>query len=152
LPIAERGAVLVQQPLDLVVGILALPGEVALVRDRTGSTVFILCPDAGEEDHLARSGDRHRLGEASFGPFGIGVVLLFERRRSLRKRFTEGAISLRSSSHFALMAYSKAEKPVALPPGRLRLSTRPAPTGSAICTNTIGNVRVGSGGEQTFIF
>src|SRR5262249_25752905 len=62
--------------------------------------------------------------------------------RSTATRFTAGAISLRSSSHFALMAYSKTEKPVALPPGRPRLSTIPAPTGSATCRNTIGSVRV----------
>ena len=33
-------------------------------------------------------------------------------------------------------------KPVALPPGRARLSTKPAPTGSGTITNTIGTVRV----------
>ena len=33
-------------------------------------------------------------------------------------------------------------KPVALPPGRARLSTKPAPTGSATTGNTIGTVRV----------
>ena len=33
-------------------------------------------------------------------------------------------------------------KPVALPPGRARLSTKPAPTGSATIANTIGTVRV----------
>jgi hypothetical protein len=33
-------------------------------------------------------------------------------------------------------------KPVALPPGRARLWTKPAPTGSATAANTIGTVRV----------
>ena len=33
-------------------------------------------------------------------------------------------------------------KPVALPPGRAKLSTNPPPTGSAMATNTIGTVRV----------
>ena len=33
-------------------------------------------------------------------------------------------------------------KPVALPPGRTRLVTKPAPTGSMTITNTIGRVRV----------
>ena len=33
-------------------------------------------------------------------------------------------------------------KPVALPPGRARLSTKPAPTGSGTTANTIGTVRV----------
>jgi hypothetical protein len=32
--------------------------------------------------------------------------------------------------------------PVALPPGRAALSTKPAPTGSGTCTNTIGTVRL----------
>src|SRR6266566_3073921 len=42
-----------------------------------------------------------------------------------------GAISLSSSSHFALKLYSNSMKPVALPPGRAKLLTKPAPTGSA---------------------
>ena len=40
------------------------------------------------------------------------------------------------------MLYSNCMKPVALPPGRARLSTKPAPTGSATTANTIGTVRV----------
>ena len=47
-----------------------------------------------------------------------------------------------NSTHFPLMVYSKFVKPVALPPGRARLWTKPAPTGSATFTNTIGMVRV----------
>src|SRR5262245_15720033 len=39
-----------------------------------------------------------------------------------------GAISLSSSSHFTVMSYSYSIKPVALPPDRVRLSTKPAPT------------------------
>src|SRR5262249_9497989 len=46
-------------------------------------------------------------------------------------RFTPGAISLSSSNHLAPMPYSNSMKPVALPPGRARVSTKPAPTGSA---------------------
>ena len=45
-------------------------------------------------------------------------------------RVTPGAICLSSSSHFALRPYSKFVNPVALPPGRARLSTKPPPTGS----------------------
>jgi hypothetical protein len=37
---------------------------------------------------------------------------------------------------------SNTKKPVALPPGRDRLSTKPEPTGSAAIGNTIGIVRV----------
>jgi hypothetical protein len=53
-----------------------------------------------------------------------------------------GAISLSSSSHFPPMLYSAVMKPVTLPPGRARLSTTPAATGSKTAGNTIGTVRV----------
>src|SRR5262245_33386992 len=57
-------------------------------------------------------------------------------------RVTPGTICLSSSSHFAAMLYSKLMNPVALPPGRGKLLTKPAPTGSGTFTNTIGTVRV----------
>jgi hypothetical protein len=57
-------------------------------------------------------------------------------------RATWGATSLRSSSHFPPIEGSKLVKPVALPPGRARLSTNPAPTGSGTLVNTIGTKRV----------
>ena len=57
-------------------------------------------------------------------------------------RVTPGAISLSNSSHLPLRPYSNCIKPVALPPGRARLSTKPAPTGSGTCANTIGTLRV----------
>jgi hypothetical protein len=57
-------------------------------------------------------------------------------------RVTRGAISLSSSSHFPLMPYSNTVNPVALLPGCARLATRPALTGSTVCTNTIGIVLV----------
>src|SRR6185436_11863160 len=62
--------------------------------------------------------------------------------RRTAARVTPGAISLSSSSHFPLRPYSNMRKPVALPPGRARLATKPAPTGSMTTTNTIGKVRV----------
>ena len=62
--------------------------------------------------------------------------------RRTAARVTPGAICLSSSSHFALRPYSKFVNPVALPPGRARLSTKPLPTGSTTCTNTIGTARV----------
>ncbi len=62
--------------------------------------------------------------------------------RALDSLYRPHTPRLSSSSHFALMPYSNTEKPVALPPGRARLSTKPAPTGSATCTNTIGTLRV----------
>ena len=62
--------------------------------------------------------------------------------RRTAARVTPGAICLSSSSHLALRPYSKFVNPVALPPGRARLSTKPLPTGSTTCTNTIGTARV----------
>ena len=62
--------------------------------------------------------------------------------RRTAARVTFGAICLSSSSHFPPMLYSAVMKPVALPPGRARLSTKPAPTGSIRIGNTIGTVRV----------
>src|SRR6516225_5964671 len=61
---------------------------------------------------------------------------------STATRVTLGAICLSSSSHFPLMLYSNSMKPVALRPGRARLSTKPPATGSAMIGNTIGTVRV----------
>jgi hypothetical protein len=43
---------------------------------------------------------------------------------------------------FRTLPYSNKTKPVALPPGRAKLSTKPAPTGSTACANTIGTVWV----------
>ncbi len=69
-------------------------------------------------------------------PTGLAVS------RIIAARVTLGAISLSSSSHFPPMPYSRVVKPVMLPPGRAKLSTKPAPTGSAMTENTIGTVRV----------
>ena len=62
--------------------------------------------------------------------------------QGIATRVIPGAMSLSSSSHFALKLYSNCMKPVALPPGRDRLSTKPEPTGSGTITNTIGTARV----------
>ena len=70
----------------------------------------------------------------------VGVV----GSRSTATRFKFGAICLSSSSHLPLMPYSNCAKPVMLPPGRARLATYPAPTGSVTLMNTIGTLRVAS--------
>ena len=57
-------------------------------------------------------------------------------------RVTFGAISFKSSSHFAAIPNSLTMNPVALPPGRARLSTKPAATGSLTIGNTTGMIRV----------
>jgi hypothetical protein len=54
------------------------------------------------------------------------------RSRNTAARVTPAAICLSSSSHFPLKLYSKIMKPVALPPGRAKLSTKPAATGSPV--------------------
>jgi hypothetical protein len=46
--------------------------------------------------------------------------------RNTAARVIRGAISLSSSSHFPLVLNSNSVNPVALPPGRARLSTKPA--------------------------
>src|SRR5215467_10773278 len=53
--------------------------------------------------------------------------------RRTTARITPGDSSLSSSSNFAPTPYSNCVKPVALPPGRAKLSTKPAPTGSGTC-------------------
>jgi hypothetical protein len=62
--------------------------------------------------------------------------------RMTAARVKRGAISLSSSRNFPLWLYSIEAKPVVLPPGRAKLSTRPAPTGSFALGNTIGTVRL----------
>src|SRR5215470_9129987 len=48
-----------------------------------------------------------------------------------------GAIPFTNSSHLLAIDGSKFVKPVRLPPGRARLCTTPAVTGSPTCTNTV---------------
>jgi hypothetical protein len=62
--------------------------------------------------------------------------------RKTATRVTPGATCFNSSDHFPAIPYSNMEKPVAFPPGRAKLSTYPAPTGSVSITNTTGMVRV----------
>ena len=62
--------------------------------------------------------------------------------RKTAARVTPGAICWSSSSHLPLKVYSNCMKPVMLPPGRARLSTKPPPMGSTAIANTIGTMRV----------
>src|SRR5262249_42978855 len=55
----------------------------------------------------------------------------FAAFRTTATRVTRGAISLSSSSHFALKANSTFMKPVVLPPGRARLATQALDEGVA---------------------
>jgi hypothetical protein len=69
--------------------------------------------------------------------------------RRTAARVTPGAVCLSSSSHFALTLQSNEVKPVALPPGRAMLSTKPWATGSETIGNTIGTVRVACSSAPT---
>ena len=71
--------------------------------------------------------------------------------RRTAARVTPGAICFSSSSHFPLKLYSNCTKPVALPPGRARLSTKPEPTGSGTFANTIGTVRLACSNGPTVV-
>src|SRR5262245_66338654 len=53
-------------------------------------------------------------------------------------RVTRGAISLSSSTHLPPSDPTMGVNPVALPPGRRRLATKPPTTGSATSTKIIG--------------
>src|SRR5215510_10637580 len=53
-----------------------------------------------------------------------------------------GATRFTNSSHLLAIEGSKLVKPVRLPPGRVKLWTTPAVTGSLTWTNTVGVVRV----------
>ena len=55
---------------------------------------------------------------------------------------TFGTVSLSSSSHLPPSEASYTAKPVALPPGRAKLATKPLPTGSATVAKTMGTLRV----------
>ena len=57
-------------------------------------------------------------------------------------RESPGTISRRSSSRLPVSSEVKPARPVTFPPGRARLATKPAPTGSALAVTTIGIVRV----------
>src|SRR5437763_589115 len=57
-------------------------------------------------------------------------------------RPSRGDISLSIPNHFPVILASYNIRPVVFPPGRARLATTPAPTGSDTYTKTIGIVRV----------
>src|SRR5262245_34267667 len=62
--------------------------------------------------------------------------------RSSPTRESLGTASLSISSLLVVSSGDKVESPVILPPGRARLATKPAPTGSADCVITMGMVVV----------
>ena len=83
--VVHRGAVGREQPFDLVIGIAALPREVADMPDRAAGTTLVLGSHSGEKYHLAGMGDRDDLGEQPFRSLAVIVVFLFETRASARR-------------------------------------------------------------------
>ena len=69
-------------------------------------------------------------------PAAIGGITKHRRARHARRDLLE------QLQPFTAEAVLELVKPVVLPPGRARLSTKPAPTGSGTFANTIGTVRV----------
>ena len=68
------------------------------------------------------------------------MPLLADRRSPTRASL--GTASLSISSLLVFSSVSKLENPVTLPPGRARLATKPAPTGSTAFVITMGMVLV----------
>src|SRR5262245_42830480 len=56
----------------------------------------------------------------------------------IAKRLRPGTTSRKSSSRLPARSADSIDRPVMLPPGRARLATRPAPTGSPDSARTIG--------------
>jgi len=79
----------------------------------------------------------------NFNYGSISTVTTSDHKRSVyqQQRKVEEPFE-NSAGHLPHKLYSNVMKPVALPPGRDRLLTRPDPTGSAKFANTIGTVRV----------
>src|SRR5262249_26895486 len=90
-----------------------------------------------DRDNLHAAGRCYRLYDRNCP---VPAAIAGSRRTAARVR--SGAISLSSSTHFPLRLYSNIKKPVALPPGRDRLSMKPEPSGSGTTANTIGTARV----------
>ena len=85
-----------------------------------------------------RSDDETRIGfpcvvQRIIGRIQIENDLLGRALYASRNRSTRRALITTAASE-----YSNSVNPVMLPPGRARLSTKPAPTGSATSTNIVG--------------
>src|SRR5262245_62633368 len=80
------------------------------------------------------------------GCTSLNVISVFGALAGLTRtatRVAAGTSSRRSSSRFATNSPAKKLIPVALPPGRARLATRPSRTGSSGTEKTMGIVVVG---------
>ena len=103
-------------------------------------TARSISPSSRTSTGLTSTAERRRHGldcAEQPGPGGRGGVANDAHPRHARRDLFE------QLKPFAAQAILERVKPVMLPPGRARLSTKPAPTGSTTCTNTIG-YRAGS--------
>src|SRR5215475_2749006 len=78
-------------------------------------------------DRVRRDGKEQRVAVRRAPNWAVPEETAGSRRTPTH--VTRGAISLSSSNHLPPMPYSKIVNPVALPPGRAKLSTKPPPTG-----------------------
>ena len=93
-------------------------------------------------DSRARSypeGGRRRLERPAIVFGDVGGCLRNEKQRGVLHLWCD---LLEHFEPFRRHGGTKLVKPVALPPGRARLSAKPLPTGSEIAVNTIGVVRL----------
>ena len=94
--------------------------------------------------HLHAKRRRHGLYDAELAyPGGCGGI-----PKDCHSRHA-GRDLLEQLQPFRAQLYSNKRNPVALPPGRAKLSTRPEPTGSTTTGNTIGTVRVACSARPT---
>jgi hypothetical protein len=96
------------------------------------------CPPASRPDRAERRSAVRPCGRAAWAssnwlsaPGACGLTIT-----AMVAAF--GTISRSSPSRFASSELAKMKTPVALPPGRFRLATRPSSTGSAAAEKTIG--------------
>ena len=71
------------------------------------------------------------------------------KSHNIANRVIPGASSQRISRRLALSSGAINEVPVALPPGRARLATKPTPTGSLLAPRTMGMVICGLLGRKS---
>src|SRR5262245_25190419 len=98
--------------------------------------------DVGGVAHVDRTHIDRERGRRGLDGTPLAHASGYGGSRITAARVTPGAICFSSSNHLPPIPNSYGVKPVTLPPGRARLSTNPAPTGSGTFVNTIGTVRV----------
>jgi hypothetical protein len=74
--IRHAGAVSCQDFLQFPKGVTALRREIAGIHNFPG--LLMLRTDTSEKNHFCRPGNRHRFGEAAFGPMTVIKVPLLE--------------------------------------------------------------------------